>query len=158
MSFENRNFRIDNVQLNWAKLDRPVEPFGTPQWEVQALTTDKKLADNLAKEHFNVKEKDGNYVISLKRKALKRDGTPNKPPQVVDSKLQPMDPKVIGNGSIGNIMVYQYEYDMMGRQGIGTMLSGVQVTTLNKYNPSASGFDVIGDAEESVDDTEEAFF
>lgn len=157
MSFENRTYRIDNVQLNWAKLDKPVAPFGTSQWEIQAVTTDKKLANQLMKEHFNVKEKDGAFVIPLKRKELKKDGSANNPPQVVDAKLQPLDPKVIGNGSIGNIMVYQYNYDMMGRKGIGTMLSGVQVTHLEKYDPSQSGFDVLDDGEDAPAD-EEAYF
>ncbi len=157
MSFDNRTYRIDNVQLNWAKLDKPVSPFGTPQWEVQAVITDKKLANALMKEHFNVKEKDGSFIIPLKRKALKKDGSPNNPPQVVDAKLKPLDPNVIGNGSIGNVMVYQYEYDMMGRQGVGTMLSGVQVTHLEVYNPSESGFDVI-DSSDADEVTDEAYF
>lgn len=150
-----RNYRIDNVELNWAKLDKPVSPFGTLQWELQVATTDKAKADELASNHFNVKEKDGMYTIALKRKAIKADGTENKPVTVVDGNLQPLDASKIGNGSVGNVIVYQYSYDMMGRKGIGSSLSGVQVTDLKEYNPSASGFEAVGGGD-FAGDAEEA--
>jgi len=149
-----RNYRIDNVELNWAKLDKPVSPFGTLQWELQVATTDKAKADELSANHFNVKEKDGVFTVALKRKAIKADGSENKPVTVVDANLQPIDATKIGNGSIGNVIVYQYSYDMMGRQGVGTSLSGVQVTDLREYNPSAAGFDIVGDG--ASEDGEEA--
>ena len=38
-NFEARNYRIDNVEINWAKLAKPVNPFGTEQWEIQIATT-----------------------------------------------------------------------------------------------------------------------
>ena len=54
-NFEARNYRIDNVELNWAKLARPVNPFGTEQWELQIATKDKAIAENWAANHFTVK-------------------------------------------------------------------------------------------------------
>ena len=150
-----RNYRIDNVELNWAKLDKPVSPFGTLQWELQIATTDKAKAEELSSNYFNVKEKDGVYTVALKKKAIKADGTENKPVTVVDGNLQPMDSTKIGNGSIGNGIVYQYSYNMQGRSGIGTSLNGVQVTDLKEYNPSSSGFDMVNSgnsSEPSADD------
>jgi len=144
MTIERRNFRIDNVELNWAKLDQPVSPFGTLQWELQIATEDKAKAKELKDNYFNVKEKDGKFVVSLKRKAIKSDGTENSPVRVVDTQLEAVDAKKIGNGSTGNVIVYQYPYETAGRKGIASMLSGVQVTNLVEYNPSSSGFDVIG--------------
>lgn len=140
---EKRNYRIDGVELNWAKLDKPVSPFGTLQWELQIATTDKAKAKELKDNHFNVKEKDGKFVVSLKRKAVKSDGTENTPVRVVDGTLNAIDARKIGNGSTGNVIVFQYPYETMGRSGIASSLSGVQVTELVEYNPSSSGFDVV---------------
>lgn len=154
---ERRNFRIDNVELNWAKLDQPVSPFGTLQWELQIATTDKAKAKELKDNFFNVKEKDGKYVVSLKRKAIKSDGSENNPVRVVDSSLNPIDAKKIGNGSSGNVIVYQYPYETAGRKGIAASLSGVQVTDLIEYNPSASGFDVIAPAASTSSMSDEEF-
>lgn len=146
-----RNYRIDNVELNWAKLDKPVSPFGTLQWELQVATTDKAKADELSANHFNVKEKDGTYTVSLKKKAIRADGTENKPVQVVDANLQPLDATKIGNGSTGNVIVYQYSYNMQGRSGVGTSLQGVQVTDLKEYNPNTSGFEAVNGGDTQVD-------
>ena len=81
---KSRNYMIKNVELNWAKLNKPVNPFGTEQWELQIATKDKKVAKELSQNHLNVKEKDGIYTVSLKRKAIKSDGATNQPPRVVD--------------------------------------------------------------------------
>lgn len=153
---EKRNYRIDGVELNWAKLDKPVSPFGTLQWELQIATTDKAKAKELKDNHFNVKEKDGKFVVSLKRKAVKSDGTENTPVRVVDGSLSEIDARKIGNGSTGNVIVFQYPYETMGRSGIASSLSGVQVTDLVEYNPSSSGFDVVGGSTSDGEDTEEA--
>ena len=58
-----RNFLVSNVELNWARLDQPVSPFGAPQWELQIATTDKAVADDLKANHMNVKERDGKFYI-----------------------------------------------------------------------------------------------
>ena len=42
-----RNYMVSNVELNWARLDQPVSPFGAAQWELQIATTDKAVADDL---------------------------------------------------------------------------------------------------------------
>ena len=54
-SFQPRNYRIDNVELNWAKLTKPVSPFGVMQYELQIATTDKTVADEWSANHLNVK-------------------------------------------------------------------------------------------------------
>lgn len=160
MTIERRNFRIDNVELNWAKLDQPVSPFGTLQWELQVATSDKAKAKELKDNFFNVKEKDGKFFVSLKRKAIKSDGSQNTPVRVVDGSLNPINAKSIGNGSVGNVIVFQYPYETAGRKGVASSLSGVQITELVEYNPSASGFDVIGDVADTatVDEEDAPFF
>ena len=140
-----RNFKITDVELNWARLDTPVNPFGTEQFELQIATTDKAKAEELKSNFFNVKEKDGKFIVSLKRKAKKADGSDNGKVRVVNSDLTPMEnTRIIGNGSIGNVIVFQYPYSAMGRKGIANSLTAVQVTKLEKYEPSPSvDFDAV---------------
>ena len=141
---EKRNYKIEGVELNWAKLDTPVSPFGTLQWELQIATTDADKAAELKENHLNVKEKDGKFIVSLKRKAKKSDGSDNTPVRVVDGQLNEIKGGSIGNGSVGNVMVFQYPYEAVGRKGIASSLSGVQVTELVEYTPGTGGFDVVG--------------
>ena len=133
--FEPRNFRIDNVTLNWAKLASPVSPFGTAQYEMQ-IEVSKEQAQSLKDNHLNVKEKDGKFTVSLKRKAVKADGSDNGMVRVVNADASAMsveDMKKIGNGSKGNVIVFQYEYNAAGRTGIASSLTAVQVTDLVEY-------------------------
>jgi len=156
-----RSYRIDNVTLNWAKLDKPVNPYGQLQWEMQIATTDKALAESLSENHFRVQEKEsGIFTVSLKRKAIKVDGEPNKPVTVVGSDLAPLTGS-IGNGSVGNVIVWQNYYDKAGRQGVVSTLTGVQVTDLKVYNSSTAGFDVVSSnpttaTADAIEDAEDA--
>ena len=137
-NFEARNYRIDNVELNWAKLAKPVNPFGTEQWELQIATTDKAVADNWAANHLTVKQDKmdaSKFTVSLKRKAVKADGSANGPVRVVDAQAQPFaDVSTIGNGSIGNVVIYQYPYETAGRSGIAGSLTAVQIIKLKEYS------------------------
>ena len=138
---EARNYRIDNVEINWAKLAKPVNPFGTEQWELQIATTNKAIADDWSNNYLNVKQDKADsskFTVSLKRKAIKADGTSNGPVRVVDAAAQPFaDVSTIGNGSVGNVIVYQYPYETAGRKGTATSLTAVQVTDLKEYTAQA---------------------
>ena len=134
-----RNFKIEGVTLNWARLDTTVNPFGTEQYELQIATADKAKAEDLKANFFNVKEKDGMFTVSLKRKATKADGSSNGKVRVVNSDLSPMEnTRILGNGSIGNVVVFQYPYSAAGRKGIASSLTAVQVTKLEKYEAQAA--------------------
>lgn len=155
---KSRNYMIKNVELNWAKLNKPVNPFGTEQWELQVATKDKKVAKELSQNYLNVKEKDGVYTVSLKRKAMKSDGTANTPPRVVDGNRQElnMEDVMIGNGSVGNVIIYQYNYDVAGRKGVGCSLSAIQVVELKQY--TGTDFDIIdGPTSAPIEDESDPF-
>ena len=144
-----RNIKIEGVELNWAKLDGPVQnPFNKNeyQWELQIATKDRAKAEDLRANHFNVKEKDGVFTVSLKRKTKKSNGEDNGPVRVVDANLQDIvNRRGIGNGSIGNVIVFQYPWENMGRKGIGSSLTAVQVTELEVYNPDNQvSFEAVG--------------
>tara|TARA_R110001592_G_scaffold150028_3_gene375659 strand:- start:501 stop:1001 length:501 start_codon:yes stop_codon:yes gene_type:complete len=138
-NFEPRNYRIDNVEINWAKLAKPVNPFGTEQWEIQIATTDKAMADSWSQNHLNVKQDKtdpAKHTVSLKRKAVRADGTANNPVKVVDAAAQPYTAdklSSIGNGTVGNVVVYQYFYETAGRSGIANSLTAIQITNLKEY-------------------------
>ena len=143
-----RNVVINDVELNWARLVKPVNPFGTEQYELQIATADaNKKAEIEKSTGLSMKEKDGKFILSLKRKAKRKDGSDNGAPRVVDSAKAPVDGMTIGNGSIGNVIVFQFEYEYAGRKGISSSLTAVQVTKLEKYEAKSNvDFDVIGDA------------
>ena len=143
-----RNYLIENVELNWARLANPVSPFGTPQWELQIATTDPVLAGQMGENNLNVKEKDGKYTVSLKRKAVKADGTEMVPVRLVDAQKNPIENRgSIGNGSKGNVIIWQAEYEAMGKSGVSNSLTAVQVTELVEYAPTGGvDFSVVGDS------------
>ena len=157
---EMRNYKIEGVELNWARLDKPVSPFGTMQYELQIATTDAAKADELRANYFNVKEKDGKFTVSLKRKAVKANGDDNGKVRVVDANLVAMDNvSNIGNGSVGNVIVFQYPYDAAGRKGVASSLTAVQITSLEVYSgDAAASFSVVGDGPaEPTDDVASMF-
>ena len=146
-----RNYLISDVELNWARLETPTNPFGTEIYEIQIATSDKAKADELKANHFNVKERDGKFVVSLKRNAKKRDGSDNGKVRVVDSAKNPLT-QSIGNGSTGNVIVWQYPYENMGRKGVSGSLTAVQVTNLVEYNGGGVDFDIVGGSDSSSDE------
>jgi hypothetical protein len=133
---------IKNAELWWARLN-PSKPNDTfdkdqPTWEIQIRTHDKATAQEWKDANLNVKkdeDKDGNtfFKCTVKKKSKKRDGTPVDPVKVVNGQLKEIDPDTIGHGSIGNVRVYQYDYDVGGRQGVASMLMAVQITTHKLY-------------------------
>jgi len=145
-NFQPRNYRINNVELNWAKLSKPVSPFGVPQYELQIATTDATVADEWKANHLNVKPEmnketnkpNGKFTVSLKRKANKADGSDNGAPTVVDASAQPIDASKLGNESLGNVIIYQMYYKNAGREGISNSLTAVQVTDFKEYTGDSS--------------------
>jgi hypothetical protein len=146
----NQTVIIENAELFFAKLDpaKPSSAFNkeNPTWEVQIRTRNKAQAKQWKDMNLRVQPKEDDdgiyYATNLKKKSLKRDGSPMAPVNVVAGDLSPVDPATIGNGSVGNLSVYQYEYNVNGSQGIASMLMGVQLTVLNEYTPrpKAGGF------------------
>lgn len=154
---------LRNAELNWAKLVTPVAPFGTPNYELQAATTDKAIAKEWSDLGFKIKTMDGKYIVNLKRKAVKANGDENTKVNVFDGALNPLDGDKIGNGSTGNIKVYQYPYEYAGKSGISNSLTAVQVTNLVEYTggSAADGFEAFGDnkfEDVKLSDEEEAVF
>lgn len=134
---------LKNVELWFAKLDpkRPNNRFDSanPTWEVQIRTRSKNQAKEWKDLNINVKPDEDDdgvfYKATLKKKSKKRDGEPQAPVNVVTGSLEELDPNTIGNGSKGNVRLFQYDYEIAGRKGKASMLMAVQVTELNEFRP-----------------------
>jgi hypothetical protein len=141
MTSINKSSVIRNVNFYFAKLDKPVSPFGTEIYDLQVRFPKERIQEMSV--YGKVREvEDGNYAINITRKAMnaKKQKTPVR---VVDADKNPIK-DLIGNGSAGNIIVYQYDWEVSGRTGRKTVLIAVQVTDLIKYVPLESvDFDVL---------------
>jgi hypothetical protein len=135
---------IKDVSIFFAKLnpEKPNARFDqeNPTWELQIRTSDKKVAAEWKAMNLRVttgEDQDGKlvYRANLKKKSKKRDGTDNLPVTLVNGSLEQINPDTLGNGSKGNVRVYQYPYNVAGKEGIATMLMAVQITELFEFTP-----------------------
>lgn len=151
-----RNYKIEGATLNWVKVAKPQQnPFNKEeyQYEMQIATTDAAKAEEWKANHLNVKTKDGVHTVSLRRKAKRADGSDNGPVRVVDANLAPFENvSTIGNGSVGNVIVFQYPWNNMGRSGISSSLTAIQVIEYKEYKPENNlGFEVVPGAAEPAE-------
>jgi len=152
---------IENAELWFAKVHpkRPNKKFNkdNPTWEVQLRTTDVEQKKEWEALGLPVKailpdEGEPYWKVNLKKRIIKKDGDPASPVEVVNGALQPVDPMSIGNGSRGNVRVYQYEYDKAGGgTGIATVLMGIQLTKHIVYIPRAKDDEFSETETETID-------
>ena len=162
---------IKNAELWFAKLDpkRPSAKFNkkNPTWELQIRTTDKAVKKaweelNLAVKAIVPDEGAPYFRVNLRKKSIKEDGQDASPIKVVNGHLEDIDPNSIGNGSIGNVRIFQYEYTREGGgKGVASVLMGVQVTKHIVYKPKPRDDDFSMTDTDVIDpddvDAEEAF-
>lgn len=137
---------IKGAELYFCKLDpkRPNAKFNreNPTWECQIRTSDKTVKKDWESKGLLVKpmvpeEGPPYFRVNLRKKSIKNNKEAASPVRVLDGKMQPLNPNTIGNGSVGNVQIYQYEYpkkDGSGK-GIVSVLMGVQVTKHLVYVP-----------------------
>lgn len=136
---------VKDCELWFCKLDpkRPNSKFNkkNPTWEVQIRTSNKDQKKEWEALGLQVKavvpdEGEPFFRVNLRKKSIKEDGDKAGPIKVVDGAMNEIDPNSIGNGSIGNIRIFQYEYPKEGGgKGIASVLMGVQVTKHLVYKP-----------------------
>ena len=140
--------KIGPCELYFCKLDpaRPNAKFNreNPTWEVQIRTTDREVKKDWESKGLLVKavvpDEEGAspyWRVNLRKKSIKNSGEASSPVPVVDGKLKPLDPNTIGNGSVGYVRIYQYEYPKKDKTGKGlvSVLMGVQITKHVVYTP-----------------------
>lgn len=158
---------INNCELWFAKLGKPNNKFNkeNPTWELQIRTSDKAVKSaweglNLAVKGIVPDEGPPFWRVNLRKKSIKADGSPAAPIKVVNGKLEEIDPNSIGHGSIGNVRIFQYEYqDAKKQTKIASILMGVQVTKLQKFVKKARDDDFTEGENEVVEpeDNDDAF-
>jgi hypothetical protein len=160
--FEGARERLfQNVEFNYFK-NKPVNFKGKDQWEVSIKTNDPAQAEEWENGHLNVRHNGTStkmpteWTSSLNRKVFKNDGTPNEPVRVVDETRRPYseeERKKIGNGSRGNVIVWQGHYDNEHGKGVSKSLTAMQIPRdmLQVYEGSMEtvDFDLIGEVSKS---------
>jgi len=137
---------LKKCELHYIRLvpDRPNKKYNreNPTWEVQIRTTEiaqKKEWEAQGVRLKAVVPEDGSppyWKTTLKKKIFKKDGTPNDPVTIKAGNLTTkIDPATIGNGSIGNVRVFQYDYKGEKSSGTANVLMEVQLTKLKKFTP-----------------------
>jgi hypothetical protein len=131
---------LRNVSLYYARLNKPNSKHSpeNPTWECQIRTENKEQKNEWIEAGLRVKaevpdEGAPYWRVNLRKRSIKKDGAKASPPEVVGADLMPINPEIIGNGSIGNVQIFQYEYNSAMGKGIASILMGVQVTKLIEF-------------------------
>jgi len=138
---------IKNVTLNWVKIAEPVDNYNGDKkiYEIQASVPEERKGE--LEQLGKVRPMGDLFGLNLHKNAFKVDGTEAKKVRCVDGNKLELDPRIVGNGSVGNIMVMTSPYEIkhpksgkVTKSGTSTMLLAIQVTKLVKYEPK-SGID-----------------
>lgn len=145
---------LKNCEMSWVKCDpkNPDRKFEkTGMWTVTISTTDpeqrKEWAEAGLKPKLQIHREGENegmplltadgkkqWRVSLQKRCLKKNGDAAEPVKVVNGKLEDVDPRTVGNGSIGNIRVYQYDSTVKEGEKV-SILMAIQVTKHVVYEP-----------------------
>lgn len=146
-----RQFLFKDVEFNYYK-EKPVTYKGVQQWEVSIKTKNAEKAQEWEREHLNIRHNGTSttladtWTVSLNRKVFKKDGEAQEPVRIVDENLTPYTPeerRKIGNGSIGNLIVWQGHYSNEHGDGVSTSLTAMQIprATMEVYEGSMDTVD-----------------
>ena len=133
---------IRNVTLNYAKVHKSqVDSYGKDIFDIQIEFPKDRITE--MSQYGKIRESklnEGMFCLNLARPAKNSKGQKNSI-RVVDSEKRNTKAE-IGNGSIGNVMAYSYDWNFGGKSGRKTVLIAVQVTNLVAYTPTED-FDVL---------------
>ncbi len=139
-----------------------------PTWEVQIRVYNNEEKKKLQALHLKPKavredpDDESSRIlywrVNLRKKSIKEDGEKADPVKVVNGNLDDVDPDTIGNGSIANVRIFQYDYKNDDESGVASVLMGIQLTKHILYKPKARDDDFEETETETVaaDDEDEA--
>ena len=116
----------------WAHVQNPNTSF-EPEYSIDICVDDNNRAA-IEADGLTIKNKGderGDFV-HIRQRVARRDGTQNDAPIVVDAQKNPTD-KLVGNGSIVNVLYSPYSWEMNGKAGVTPILKKVQVVDLVSY-------------------------
>ena len=139
------NTKYDQILIKgkvyWASV---VEPNTTyePAWQVDVCIEDDDTREKLESIGLTIKNKgdDRGDFFSAKRKTTKKDGSTRDAPRVIDSKRNPWDRRLIGNGSVAKIKIQPYDWDYAGKRGVSSDFMAMQVIDLVEYGDPSTDF------------------
>jgi hypothetical protein len=158
---------IKNAELWFVRCvpNRPNKKFNreNPTWEVQIRTYSSAQRKEWEAQGLTMKavvpEEDGEkpyWKTTLKKRIYKKSGEESDPVEVKKGNLEDCDPAIVGNKSIGDVRVYQYEYTKeVGGKGVANVLQGIKLTRLVKYTPKPHDDDFEETEMEVVDEDDE---
>jgi len=123
----------------WAHLQSPNSTY-EPEWSID-LCVDDNNREAILKDGLTIKNKgdDRGDFVHIRQRVARRDGSKNDAPIVLDSQKNVTD-KLVGNGSLVNVLYTPFEWDMNGKSGVTAILKKVQVVDLVEYGED---FDVV---------------
>jgi len=162
---------IRDCEIWYPKLSpkRPNTRFSkvNPTWEIQVRTQSREtkkywLDCDLKPKDVLPDEGEPYFRLNFKKRTIKANGEEAAPVEVINGNMDDVDPNTIGNGSVGNVRIFQYAYDNTadgGEKGIATILMGIQLTKHILYKAkSGESFEeeeteviALPDEEEEVD-------
>ena len=131
---------LNNAELYYVQMDpkRPAKAKDKNKpdyWVCQVRTTDKEVKKAWQEANINATavvpdEGEPYYKVSFKRNTINAKGEEAECPEIVNGNLDTVDPTTIGNGSIGNIRLFQHKYEAGDgfAAGISSVLMGLQLT------------------------------
>lgn len=139
----------------WASVQEPNVKF-EPVYRIDLAISDEdaEMIRNESKKispkgrQISIKKDERGNVFTIKKKAYKKDGTPNMKPKVVDRSKKPFD-QLIGNGSVVDVSFKLFEYTKPTK-GVSTELQAIRVREHVPYNDGGvSEFEDLDDEEDT---------
>lgn len=126
----------DPTKPTWSVQIRTTDPQQKAEWEAHGVKA--KLVvypEGHDKEGEAMLTEDGKreWRATLRKRAKKQDGSESPPVEVKGGNLVPLDPLTVGDGSIGNVRIFQYTYGKENKTA--NVLVGVQIRKLRKVEP-----------------------
>jgi hypothetical protein len=127
---------FDPEKPTWSVQIRTTDPQQKAEWEAHGVKAKLMIyPEGHEREGEAMLTEDGKreWRATLRKRAKKQDGTDSPPVEVKGGNLIPLDPLTVGDGSVGNVRLFQYTYGKENKTA--NVLVGVQIRKLRKVEP-----------------------
>lgn len=141
------SFRLTNVEVWWAYLQRTDTAFGNDKWCLEMHLEDD-VASQLKDIGFNIvdkEDKNGKIIkntFKAKKERKTKKGKEQKKPLVYLADGSTITEDDVGNGSICNVMLEAKAWPIRGKWQLAAYINKVQVVKLVPYKGGSSFSDV----------------
>ncbi len=118
-----------------------------PRWKATESHPQYPIQDGDGAKYAQYEGFAGHWAVRFKRSEVRKDGTPNDPPNVVDETATTvLNKQAVYAGVKARVKYFAYAYDNKGKQGsgVGLTLDGVQRLGDSKpFSTRGHGFDAV---------------